>query len=235
MADILHVDALDCRIVSYDWIFAREHRADIDAHWQKLKAANPALYDGRVFLINNWAIDDTRQGRVLRSSHFETSFSSFIAWRDFGFPDPAIANCFAAAALCAIDNGYVLGEMNTHTANAGKIYFPAGTPDPSDDAGGYLDLEASVLRELAEETGLAPPDVILQPGWTLVDDGPRLACLKPISCREPAAEMAQRIGAFLARDARPEFARIHCVHTRSQLAPAMPDYIQRFLSDRLPG
>ena len=55
-----------------------------------------------------------------------------IAWRDWGFPDRAVRNCFSAGAIRASDGAFVLGVMGAQTANAGKIYFPAGTPDPSD-------------------------------------------------------------------------------------------------------
>lgn len=233
MSGVFEVDALDCRIVAYDWPFSSERRAEIDAHWDRLRSANPALYDGNVFLINGWSIERCADGAVLRSRHFPTRFRDFLAWRDFGFPDAGIANCFAAAALSGSDGGYVLGEMNSHTANAGRIYFPAGTPDPQDDAGGYLDLEASVLRELEEETGLTRAEVSLRQGWTLISDGPRLACLKHVSSSQTAAALASRIEGFLAREDRPEFARIHRIYGRDQIVAAMPDYIRRFLTDRL--
>ena len=41
------------------------------------------------------------------------------------------------------DGAYLLGVMNRHTANAGRVYFPAGTPDPDDIVGARVDLDGS--------------------------------------------------------------------------------------------
>src|SRR6266576_268539 len=85
---------------------------------------------------------------------FEVDFASFIAWRDWGFPDKSVRNCFPMAALRSSDGAFLLGVMGSHTATAGQIYFPAGTPDPNDINGNTVDLERGVIRELIEETGL---------------------------------------------------------------------------------
>ena len=55
------------------------------------------MYDGRVFLMQRWSIEN----KTLRGKHFETDFSAFMAWRDFGFPDQNVRNCFGMAALRA--------------------------------------------------------------------------------------------------------------------------------------
>ena len=95
----------------------------------------------------------------LSGAYLETDFASFIAWRDWGFPDKTMRNCFPMAALRSSDGAFLLGVMGAHTATAGQVYFPAGTPDPNDVVGERVDLEAGVMRELPEETGLGPADV----------------------------------------------------------------------------
>jgi hypothetical protein len=161
--------ALDLTYAPAPWAFAVEQAAAIDAHWARCIADKPALFNGRVLLCAEHSFGQDGQGRlVLRGSYVAAEYKAFLAWRDFGFPDPNVANCFSMAALQSADGAFLLGEMSSSTANAGAIYFAAGTPDFSDVFGDRVDLGASVTRELAEETGLSPDEVIQAPGWTIV-------------------------------------------------------------------
>lgn len=226
-ARIHRVERLECPVEACDWPFARTQRAAIAAHWKKLVAEKPALFDGRVLLCRAPRIENG----VYRATYFETDFSAFIAWRDFGFPDAAVFNGFAMAALRSSDGAFLLGEMAAHTANAGQCYFPAGTPDPSDVRDGAVDLAGSVARELEEETGFAMDEAQVDPLWTIVEMGPRIACLRGVSVRESAAGAAARVVRHMQRERRPELAGLRAVFGMNDLARlTTPDFIGVYLA-----
>ena len=232
---ILRADHLDARVETHDWPFARDNSARIDAHWNKLCEQRPALYNGRVLPMRDWRIVNVGEQQTLQSRHFETDFKAFIGWRDFGFADTSVRNCFSMAALRSADGAFLLGEMGAHTSNAGKIYFPAGTPDPGDIRGEQLDLAGSALRELEEETGIGAQDVHPSDGWSIVDAGPKLGCMKLVEACDSAEAIQARIHAFLAREEKPELARMHVVRTRADFdAARMPDFMIAWLDAMLP-
>ena len=84
---------------------------------------------------------DDGHAPVFRCAYLETDFKAFLAWRDFGMPAAGIRNAFGMAALISADGAFILGEMASHTANAGRIYFASGTPDPSDILSETVDIE----------------------------------------------------------------------------------------------
>ena len=134
------------------------------------------------------------------------------------------------AALRGADGGFVLAEMGAHTANAGQIYFASGTPDRHDIVGGRLDLEGSVLRELEEETGLAPGEVSLDPGWIIVEAGARYACMKTVRVEAPAAEVARDLNARIAAQSGAELAGVRAVASARDIDRVrMPDFIVAYL------
>jgi hypothetical protein len=214
------------------WDFAREEAARIDAHWQKRLAEKPKLFDGKVLLLRGGEIVDTPGGGLFHGEFFETDFRNFLAWRDFGFPDREVFNCFAMAALRSSDGAWLLGEMGAHTAVAGKIYFAAGTPDPSDIFGDRVDLPGSVTREMKEETGFSSEEAPPSPGWRLVVEGQRIACMQERRLALTAQEALVRVNAYIAGDPDPELARLHAVRGVADIdAERMPEFTQVFLRD----
>jgi 8-oxo-dGTP pyrophosphatase MutT (NUDIX family) len=226
---IIPVSRLDLRLEPVQWPFAIQRRAEIDAHFAKLRTEKPELWNGRVLLLRHGAIVDG----VLSGAYLETDFASFIAWRDWDFPDRTIRNCFPMAALRSSDGAFLLGVMGSHTATAGQIYFAAGTPDPNDVVGDTVDLESGVIRELAEETGLGLADVSPEAGWYATSLGQRIALMKVVQARENAAALRERVRAFLAKQAKPELAGIHVARGVQDLHPNMPPYVAAFLTSRL--
>nr|WP_082009629.1 hypothetical protein [Methylobacterium sp. ZNC0032] len=182
---IIRLSRIDARVEPYDWAFARENAALIVAHWAEISADKPAMFNGRVMLQHRAAIRDG----VFEAGYFETDYAAFMTWRDLGHPGPIIRNGFAMAALRANDGAFLCGKMGEHTANAGKVYFAAGTPD-RDDArpDGTLDLAGSVTRELGEETGLRAEELQVGEGWTALIEQGRIAFMREVRIDLPAEE-----------------------------------------------
>lgn len=230
-AVIHRVTALDLKVEQRAWPFEHERRAEIDAHFAETRREKPKIWNGRVLLGRK---ADFSGGR-LTSSYFETDFASFLAWRDWGFPDREVFNGFGMGALRSADGAFVLGEMAQHTSNAGRIYFPSGTPDPNDVAGGVLDIVASTRRELEEETGLTAEDYRPAPHWDCVVVGVSVAIIRVLEVDLPGDALKARIEANLAGQEHPELSGIHLVRTRSDFRASMPLFVTAFLEREFGG
>jgi 8-oxo-dGTP pyrophosphatase MutT (NUDIX family) len=228
---IHRVTTLDLPVRPWSWPFAGERRADIGAHFAEKQREKPKIWNGRVLLGRNPQF----VGEHLRADYFETDFASFLAWRDWGFADKGIFNGFGMGALRSVDGAFVMGEMAQHTSNAGRIYFPSGTPDPDDITGGALDIAGSVAREVEEETGLTSRDYRAEPHWDCVFTGPAIAMFKILHVDLPGEALRGRIEANLIRQSQPELAAIHLVRRASDLTAAMPRFVTAFVESQLAG
>ncbi len=226
---IHRVTRLDLAFAPWHWPFARARRNEIDAHFAAKRRANPQLWNGAVLLCRNPVFTDGG----FSAQFFETDFASFLAWRDWGFPDRPVFNGFGMGALRACDGAYVLGEMAPHTANAGRVYFPSGTPDRSDLKDGRVDIEGSVARELEEETGLTAADYRASAYWDCVVSGRLIAMMRLLDSELTAEQLRARIEANLARQRMPELSRMHLVRALSDITAAIPFFMSAFLTARL--
>nr|WP_255607893.1 NUDIX hydrolase [Ancylobacter sp. Lp-2] len=213
------------------WDYADSRRAEVDAFFAAQTAANPALWNGRILVLARHAVADG----VLSGRYREADFASLLWWLRHdcpgdGKPGEDVCNAFAMAALRAADGAFVLGRMAGWTANAGRIYFAAGTPDLSDlRPDGTVDLAGSALRELGEETGLAPADVEIVPGWMGVFAGPRIALMRELRSPLGADELAARIRGFLATEERSELDEVVVARGPDDVSEAMPPFIRSYL------
>ncbi len=228
---VFPVDRLDLVFAPKPWAFAEEHRSEIDAYFAGLQRAKPELWNGRVLLMHRQVMTDG----VFRGEFLETDYASFAAWTAWGQPRAGVHDCFGAAAIVAADNAMLLGVMGPHTYNAGKIYFPCGTPDPGDIVDGKVDFDGSVRRELKEETGLDAAEFTAEPGWATVVDGLLIAHLKVLRSNESAEALRARMMEHLRSEERPELADIAIVRGPDDFDPAMPRYVTAYLEAHFGG
>ena len=227
---VIHrVTALDLPVRAFAWPFAQGRRNEIDAHFAEKQRERPNIWNGRVLIGRNPVFSDQR----FVAEYFETDFASFLTWRDWGFPDRGVFNGFGMGALRASDGAFVLGEMAQHTANAGRIYFPSGTPDPDDVRDGAVDVAGSVVREIFEETGLAEKDYAAEPHWDCVVAGAAIAMIRLLNVDMDGEALCARIKSNLARQRFPELSSVHLVRVRADFTAAMPRFVTAFLEARL--
>ncbi len=216
--EIVALSDIDARYEPAPWPFAEERKAEIDAIWAKASADKPKMFNGTVLMQHWWRIE---RG-VLKAGYAPVSYASFIAWPQLGKPGPERRNGFSMAALRSADGAFILGVMGPHTFNAGKIYFPAGTPDMDDvTPDGRVDLATSMVRELKEETGLRDGEFTVERSWTLVVDGHRAAFMRAARLPWTAEEVREVIRSRLAGETDEELSDVAIVRRPEEIDEAM--------------
>jgi hypothetical protein len=224
--EIVEIGRTEFKVEPWTWDFAAAQRLEIDRFFSALQKQRSHLWNGRVLMLRDYNIRDG----TLRGSCFETDYASFLAWRDWGFPDPSVFNIFPCSALRCADGAFVTGEMAASTAAAGQISFPCGTPDLDDILqGGVLDVARNLRRELMEETGLDIDEFKTDSGWTLVRDRGFFALMKRVGSQLSAEALRTRILQNIARDAHPEFAAIRILRGPADLDSRMYGYLRAYI------
>lgn len=210
--------------------FRPEDEPAIAERWRASIAAKPLMFDGTVLL----GVDVRIENRVLGVRYAEARFSAFDWWRATG-PARGLRNVFGAGVVISSDGAALLGRMAPHTAPAGKIYFPCGTPDLDDVTDGRVDLDGSIEREIAEETGLGR-DLIAPSETRLCIVTPKVAAyVRRFDSALPAAELKRVVEAELARQQRPELDQIIFARSAAEVTDASPPYVRLALSHLIGG
>jgi len=223
---ITRVANVEARLKPMDWDWALRNRERIEANWQRRKAQTPKMFNGRVLMLRDLELTQER----CVNTYFEVDYADLVAWIDLGNPDRSVANGFAMGALRGSDGAFICGVMDGHTANAGRIYFPAGTPDRSDvRPDGTVDLATSLTRELFEETGLAEADYRVGDEWIVVQRWPSVAMMRTVTLPVPAEEGAAAIRRSIAKQDPPELSDLKIVRGPEDIDPQkMPLFLQSF-------
>lgn len=202
----------DCTLVcrAAQWRYADDNDRAIDAHWHSNLLRNPRMFDGVIHLLDGGRIDESGfTGSLLR-----TGFKSYLFWRDAGFPGAGVRDAFGSALIRSAEGHVLLGRQRAGNINAGLAYLPGGFIDARDVGDdGKIDIAASIMRELAEETGLGPADVEARPGFILTRSGALLSIARELVSPLPSAALRERILDGIARD--PEAELVDAVIVRS--------------------
>jgi hypothetical protein len=221
-------DAADWR-----WPLAHEHAEAIARDWQRRLLRISQLFNGTVYLLRDHSID----GDTLRGTFFETDFRTFLYWRDHRSTETeAVRECFGASLIRCAQGHVLLGRQGPGQLNSGRIYPPSGLIDGEDVREGGIDIDANVVRELAEETGLGPANMQRVPGYIVTFVGLQVAIGVEWRSTLPADELRARMLAFIGRQADPELDEIVIVRERAGIDEGtMPAHAQAALRTLLPA
>lgn len=196
---ILPIDRVDVRLDSAPHPFETAHAAEIEENWRHEQAANPAVFDGRMVLLSSLSHRDRRLEGICHAIRFAT----FLYWRkhrNYSSADHA----YAHAALVTADNALVAIRMGPRTSNPGKVYFAAGSFEPTDFRDGFVDVHFNMAREVNEETGLNIDDLRRDPHYHALREDGGTVIFRRYYLADDAETVAAKIRDFVARDADPE-------------------------------
>ncbi len=186
----------------------------------------PQLFDGTVYLLRQQAF----VGAALTGTLFKTDFKTFLYWRAHRAEEKGVFEVFGASLIRSAEGHVLLGRQGPGQLNSGRVYPPSGLIDGDDLRGGAIDIDASIARELAEETGLTPGSLERVPGYIAAVSGWQVAVA--VEWRSPLAADAlrQHILGFIEAEAQPELDDIVIVRQRADIdARTMPGHAQALL------
>ncbi|MDX2308278.1 MAG: NUDIX hydrolase [Hyphomicrobium sp.] len=187
-----------CRLVrrAEPWAFPGQHGPAIDAHWQRRTEESPSFYNGTVHLLSRYDVSDG----VLNGTIFPVEFKNFLFWRESGTTDAAVRDAFGSALIRTADGDIILGRQRPGNVNSGLAYVPGGFIDARDiGVDGAVDIEASILREVEEETGFGADHWHHAPGFRVTFQGQHISIARelcsPLATDAFLAEVRSRLAA----------------------------------------
>lgn len=216
---VLPISACRLRVSPERWPFSIREANAIDAAWERQRAANPHYFNGIVHLLRSDTVKlhQAPYGASLNGELWATDFKAFLHWRGAGIAHAAALDCFGSAAIRSADGCLMLGRQRVGL-NAGRTYLPGGLIDDRDvGADGSIDIDASIIRELAEETGLDAARLTRVPGYLVIRTGPMVAIGVIFDAAESAMVLRERIRRHIAAEAQPELADMAIIATCGDL------------------
>lgn len=219
---IVAVRAVDVTLDPSPHPFAVANAQAASAHWDEMTAQNPALFNGEVALLSSLGLD----GDVLIGRCHIVRYATFVYWRK---QRAGAGHFYAHPILVSSDGALVAVRMGAHTLNAGRVYFAAGSFEPSDFRDGKADLEHNMRREVLEETGLDISSVPHDRDYQILAKQAGTVIFRRYYLERTAAQLAADIEAHVAAEEEPEIDGPiiirHAADLPENLAPQMPALI----------
>lgn len=219
------------RISAARWAYANAAADAIDAAWRDAQLSHPKYFNGAVYLVDSMSLD----AGALHATLLQSDFKSYLYWRGEGYPAAGVRDGFGSALVRARDGAYLLGRQRAGNVNAGLAYMPSGFIDGGDvGRDGSIDIAASIVRELAEETGLTTTDVEIQPGFLVTEMGAQLSIAKTFQSPLDGEHLKIQVERHLADDPASELDGVVIVRQVEDLKGLpMPSYARLLLEHLL--
>jgi 8-oxo-dGTP pyrophosphatase MutT (NUDIX family) len=229
---VFRITSCELQRVPGVWAYATDNAVAIDLHWQQARAANSQMFDGVIHLVSA----ATLEGGHFAAMLLRTDFKSFLYWRAQEFPETGVRDGFGSALIRSMEGHILLGRQRHGNINGGLTYLPGGFIDEKDvQPNGVIDIDASISRELSEETGLAMGDGLNGDrrnggGYVLTLSGAQISIAREYRSHLTSVALRERVLAHLASDANSELADIVIVRRAADLVGlAMPAYAKALL------
>ena len=229
---VYRISACALRRTGERWAFADREQTAIQRHWVRRSAETPAFFNGCVYVMVEATLDhDSFAGRLV-----ETDFASSLYWRETGYRDPTVVDCFGSALLIGADGALIYGRQAPGHVNSGLIYPPGGFIDRNDiGRDGAVDIDGSVNREISEETGVDPAQLTRDAGYIVARDGPLLSVGIIYRCGAASHDLIAQIMTRLSAESAPELEALVALTCKADLAAhQMPGYARRLAEALLP-
>jgi 8-oxo-dGTP pyrophosphatase MutT (NUDIX family) len=228
---ITRLSSVSLTVSPQRWRYESDNRVRIEKYWQKARAENPALHNGGIYMLTEWALSEG----MLKGTVQPASYASFLYWRQLGYPDIGTRNCFGSSVLQSQEGHILFGRMAAHTLTSGLVYPVGGSFGEEDVNMGALHVETNIARELSEETGLSPQDGRRQDGYICVEEGPRISLAATFVFDCESGELRNRIRAYLEMSDDPELDEVVIFRRKSFVRHhRMPHYARMLIDYLLP-
>ncbi|WP_420410314.1 NUDIX domain-containing protein [Hoeflea sp.] len=214
---------LDLDEAEHPWVAANS--APIEARWAREEIERPWLFNGTVILHRGLRVEDGVISGVSHRAPY-AALLHLVATQ----PRADVFHLFGSAIVLSSDGAMMLIRMARKTANAGKVYAPAGSLDQSDISDGRVDVEGSILREAREETGLDLSNARTETGLLCWRKGGLVAIFRRFNVDETAAVLARRISDHISTGAEEEIEDVVVVRKPDDAGPTAPPYMKALMA-----